>query len=157
MNTSENSPALRYDNILASSRGLTETQSKKVVLFIPKSDIARIDLKFGRSSHRPLLTLILGAIFVPIGLYGIIDFFLRPAGLRYEMGMAAFGLIGGSLIFDTLKKRYFFEVCHSKGISRLVFTKKADLQSILEFCAKATDVHGYQMANKTEQDAAANP
>jgi len=157
MNTSEAATVLRCDNLLASARGLTETQSKKLVLFIPKTGITHIDLKFGRSSHHPFLIFALGAAFVPIGIYGIIDFFIRPAGLRYEMAMAAFGLIGGSLIFDTLKKRFFFEVHHSKKISRLVFTKNANLKDILEFCVQATKVHSYFITDKTEQGAAANP
>jgi hypothetical protein len=149
MSPSENPAVQRYDNLLASARGLTETHGKKVVLFIPKADITRIDLRFGRSGHRPLLTFLLGAILVPIGIYGVVDLFLRPAGLRYEMAMAAFGLIGGSLIFDTLKQRYFLEVSHGGEISRLIFSKNAAQGQVREFCARATETHGYAITDQT--------
>jgi hypothetical protein len=157
MATSESMSVLKCDNLLASSRGLTETYSKKVVLFVPAAEIDHVILKFGHTSHRPILTMILGLIFVPIGIYGLFDLFIRPAGLRYEMGMVAFGLIGGSLIFDTLKKRYFLEVHQMKSTSRLVFSRNATLESILDFCANIEATYHYKVTNATEQDAAANP
>jgi len=148
---SQNATVQRYDNLLASARGLTETHGKKVVLFIPKADITRIDLRFGRSGHRPLLTLLLGTILVPIGVYGVVDLFLRPAGLRYEMAMAAFGLIGGSLIFDTLKQRYFLEVFHGRETSRLIFSGNATQEQVRAFCARAAETHGYAITDQTPE------
>jgi hypothetical protein len=123
MQTSEEKPVLKCDNIVLSSRGIAETHGKKIVIFVPPNEINRIILKFGRSDHRPMLTMSIGIILGLVGVFGLVEFFVAMRGYRYELGMVAFGIIGASLIFDTLKERFFLEIETKKGIQRLVFSK----------------------------------
>jgi hypothetical protein len=115
MQHAEENQNLRCDNILVTPRGIAETCGKKVMIFVPAAEVERITLKYGRSDHRPVFSLSVGLIFALIGVWGLIEFIIATRGYRYELGMVAFGIIGGSLISDTLKQRYFLEVQSSKG------------------------------------------
>jgi hypothetical protein len=115
---------------------MAETDARKVVIFVPAVEIDRVILKFGRSDHRPILTMSIGVVLALIGILGLSEFIVAPRGFRYELGMVAFGLIGGSMIFDALKKRYFFEVHKKKGTCRLVLSKNAQKKDIQDFCEK---------------------
>ncbi|CAN5828501.1 hypothetical protein BH09VER1_BH09VER1_42200 [soil metagenome] len=149
--TSEGS--LRYDNLGASARGLAEIHRDKIVLFARAADIDQVLLKFGHSSHRPILTSALGLLFIPIGAYGLIECLFSPAGFRYEIGLIALGIIGGSLIYDTLKKRYFLEVHHRKEISRLICSRHATRQGVTDFVARIEAAYQYKIAQAIpEQD-----
>lgn len=147
MDAPENSLSLKYDNLGASARGLAEIHRNKIVLFARASQIDSIFLKFGHSSHRPILTLVLGLIFLPIGLYGLIECLFAPAGFRYEIGLIAIGIIGGSLIHDTLKKRFFLEVHHRKEISRLICSRHATRDGITDFVAQIEKAYQYKITN----------
>jgi hypothetical protein len=87
----------------------------------------------------------LGIIFALMGIYGLAEFILAPRGFRYEMGMVFFGFVGGVLIFDAIKKRYFLEVHKSKGDCRLIFSKDAQLTDIQDFCKKIRTIHQYKI------------
>jgi hypothetical protein len=150
MQSSEESSVLRCDNIVLSSRGFAETFGKKVVVFVPSGEIDRVALKFGRSDHRPIVSMSIGFVLVLVGLFGLVEFFIAMKGYRYELGMVAFGLIGASLIIDALKQRYFLEIDTKKGIRRLVFTKNAQKDEIADFCNKAETIYKYQISNDVQ-------
>jgi hypothetical protein len=143
----EDKPVLRCDNILVSPRGIAETAGKKVVFFIPTNDIERIVVNFGRSDHRPIISISIGAVLALVGIFGLVEFFIATRGYRYELGMVAFGLIGSSLIFDALKKRYFLEVYKKKGTCRLVLSKHAKKTDIQDFCQKVRSIYKYDITD----------
>jgi hypothetical protein len=145
MPAEEEKPTLRYDTVLLSPRGIAETHGKKAVIFVPTADIERITLKFGRPEHRPIVSLTIGTVFALVGILGIIEFFRSMRGYRYEIGMMAFGAIGGTIIFDALKERYFFEVHSKNDVRRLVFSKKAQKQEIDDFCKQVGIIYKYQI------------
>ena len=138
-------PVLKCDHMVASSRGIAEAHGKKVVIFVPAAEINRIILKFGRSEHRPIVSLTAGAILSLLGVFGLVDLFLAPRGIRYELGLMALGAIGVSMIFDALKQRYFLEVSKNQAISRLVFSKQAQLKDIREFCHEVRTIYKHDI------------
>lgn len=138
---------LRCDNIVVSPRGIAETSGKKIVIFVPAAEIDRIMVKHGRSDHRPGLSLFIGIVFMLVGAYGLMELMLAPRGYRYELGMIAFGIIGGSLIYDALKQRYFLEVHGKKGTRRLVFSKDAQNGEISEFCNGVRTIYKYDITD----------
>jgi len=148
MDEPENTPSLKYDNLGASTRGLAEIHRNKIVLFARANQIESIFLKFGHSSHRPVLSSIVGIIFLPIGLYGLVECLFAPAGFRYEIGLIALGIIGGSLIHDTLKKRFYLEVHHRSEVSRLICSRHATREGITDFVAKIQAAYQYKITNK---------
>ncbi|MDD5140488.1 MAG: zinc ribbon domain-containing protein [Verrucomicrobiales bacterium] len=147
---SEAKPVLKYDNILVSSRGIAEVHAKRVMIFVPTPEINRVTLKFGRSDHYPILTLSIGIALALVGIFGLTELFEAPRGFRYELGMIAFGLIGGSMIFDTLKKRYFFEVHKRKGVCRLVLSKNAQEKDIQDFCDKVRLTYKHEITDSSK-------
>src|SRR5580692_5705573 len=110
MPPTEEKPVLKYDNIVVSTRGMAEVHGKKVVIFVPAAEIDRVTLKFGRAEHNPMASLCIGGVLALVGIYGLIVFITGKKGNRYDLGLMALGIIGGSLIFDTLKQRYFLEI-----------------------------------------------
>jgi hypothetical protein len=145
MQTQETTSVLKCKNILISLRGLAEVDGKKVVLFVPAAEIDHVILKYGKAEHRPILALLMGVIFALVGVCGLVELILAPRGLRYELGMMFFGFIGGSIIYDALKKRHFLEVHKIKGNCRLVFSKTAPLKDIQDFCEKARVTYKYKI------------
>jgi len=134
---------LKYDTILASDRGITETHKGKVVLFVPAADMEGITLKFGRTGHNPIVSIFMGIVLGVIGIFGLVLTILNPARLRYALGMIALGVIGGSILFDSVKKRYFLEIYKRKDFCRLVFSKQAQLKDIRDFCDKVRETFKY--------------
>ena len=151
MQPAEEKPLLKCDNIIVSSRGITEADGNKVVVFVPANEIERITLKFGRSEHRPIVSLSIGIILALIGLFGLVEIFWATRGWRYEIGMMLLGAIGGSLIFDTLKQRYFLEVSKKVGMSRLVFSKGAQKSAIENFCKEVRAAYKYDITEQLAQ------
>lgn len=146
--TPEAKPVLKCDNIVVSSRGMAENHGKKLIIFVPAAEIERVTLKFGRSDHRPALSLAIGGGLALAGVFGLVQFFLAPRGYRYELGLLAFGIVGGSMIFDTMKEGYFLEVDKKKGMCRLVFSKNAQKKDIDDFCKQVDAVYNYQIQDR---------
>jgi hypothetical protein len=145
MQSSEENQNLKYDNILVTPGGLTEVDSKKVMIFVPAAEIDRIIVKFGRSDHRPIVSLSIGVILALVGVFGLGEFIVATRGYRYELGMMAFGLIGASFIHETLKERYFLEVKTPKGTRRLVLSKNAQKSDLHTFCENIRTIYKYDI------------
>jgi len=148
METKQEPSVLKCHNIIVSAKGMTETHGTKIIIFVPAAEAGQVVLKFGRAEHRPALSLSIGIIMALIGLFGLVEFFIVPRGYRYELGMMTFGVIGGSLIFDTLKQRYFLEVDRKSGICRLVFSKQAQRAEIESFCRDVRTNYQYQIEER---------
>jgi hypothetical protein len=146
MQTTDAAPILKCRNVVASPRGLAEGDGRKAIIFVPAGEVTRIILKYGNPEHRPIVSLLIGGVLGLLGLAGLVELFLAPRGLRYELGMIVFGLIGGSLIFDATKKRYFLEVHKAKGDSRLVFSREASRQEVQDFCEKVRNAYKYDIS-----------
>src|SRR5262249_40463974 len=113
--------------------------------FVPTGEIESVVLKFGRSDHRPVFSISIGIVLALVGVAGVVEFFRAMRGYRYELGMMAFGVIGGSMIFDTLKERYYFEVRGTRGMSRLILSKGVQRAEVEDFCNNVRILYGYQV------------
>jgi hypothetical protein len=143
----DSKPILKCDNILVSSRGMAETDAKKVIVFVPAVEINRITLKYGKPDHRPILTMSVGIVLMMIGIFGLVELIRAPQGFRYELGLVAFGLVGVSMVFDSLKQRFFLEVQKKKGMCRLVLSKNAQKKDIHDFCEKLKSIYNYEVTD----------
>jgi hypothetical protein len=146
MQMTDAAPILKCRNVVVSLRGLAEGDGRKAILFVPSGEVKRIVLKYGNPEHRPIVSLVIGGVMGLLGIIGFVELFLAPRGLRYELGMIFFGLIGGSLIFDATKKRYFLEVHKAKGDCRLVFSRQVSRQEVQDFCEKVRNAYKYDIS-----------
>ncbi|HEV7405417.1 MAG TPA: hypothetical protein VGO11_20910 [Chthoniobacteraceae bacterium] len=149
MSSPEPPARLQYDNLVVSPRGISELHGRKVMLFVPGPQIERMTLRFGRTDHRPLLTLTAGLLLAAVGVLGIVQFGVSPKGIRWELGMVALGGLGASMIYDTLKQRYFLAVHQRKLDSHLVFSKRAQREEIQAFCDRIREVYRYDIHDAT--------
>jgi hypothetical protein len=147
METTEEKPVLKYDTIVVSQRGMAEVHGKKIILFVPAAEIDRVRLKFGRSEHNPIVSVSIGILLALVGVFGLIVFFTGKKGNRYDLGLVALGIIGGSLIFDALKQRYFLEVIRKNDVCRLVLSKDAKKNDVDELCNKIKTIYKYQITD----------
>ena len=146
MQTTDAAPILKCQNVVASPRGLAEGDGRKAIVFVPAAEVNRVVLRFGNPEHRPLMSLVIGGVLALLGLAGLVELFLATRGWRYETGMIFFGLIGGSLIFDATKKRYYLEVHKTKGDFRLVFSRQASRPEVQDFCEKVRSTYKYDIS-----------
>ena len=153
MQATENLPVLRCDNVLVSARGITEAHGNKVMIFVPAAEIERMTLRLGRSDYHPIVTLTIGIVLSVLGVVGLVGLVVAPVLFRYELGLALFLMLGGSLIFDGLKVRYFLEVYVKRGTRRVVFSKNARRKDIQDFCEKVAAVYKHQIVDATQGNA----
>jgi hypothetical protein len=147
MPSTDKPTTLKYDTIAVTPRGMAETHGKKIVIFVPTAEINRIALKFGRAEHRPVVSLTIGILLALVGIWGIIACLNPAKENRYYLGLVALGIFGGSIIFDTLKKRYFLEVDKKNDTCRLVFSKKAKKNEIDDFCNKVRTTYKHEITD----------
>lgn len=151
MQSTEEKPTLKCDHIVMAQRGIAEVHGRKTILFVPAEEITRIKLRFGRPEHRPMVSISIGLILAVTGVWGVYLFFAGNKGNRYYLGLVAIGIIGGSLIFDALKQRYFLEVENKKGMCRLVFSKDVKSGDIADFCNKIKTSYNYEVIDEIRQ------
>jgi len=111
--------------------------------------IIRVTLKYGRSDDRPIFTMSIGIGLSLVGTFGLIEMVVASGGIRYELAMAAFGIVGGSMIFDTVKQRFFLEVQKKKDVSRLVLSKNAKKKDFQDFCQQLRSIYRYDITDAT--------
>ena len=148
MQPAETKETLKYDNIVVSPRGIAEASGKKAVVFVPADEIERITLHFGKSDHRPMVSIALGVVFILVGVFGLVEMVWSMRGYRYKIAMVALGLIGASFINDALKQRFFLEVQGKKGARRLILSKNAERSGIHEFCNQVRTIYKYDIADQ---------
>jgi len=108
---------------------------------VDRNSIDAIYLKYGAASKHPVAQLIIGFILIGIGCYPILGVIrmLTEGGLTissYFIGALLSLPIGCAVVFDLIKKQYFFEVMHKCGREIIVLTgSTADEISEITSCA----------------------
>ncbi len=145
MNTGINE--ITYLSVIISEQGIYEKDSVLAPLFIPKSEINRIELVKGVGAERPLLGFLFGFGILAICfvfLSDLIIWFKRGGILEGDTLLSfAFLPLGFWLIFYALRKRFFLLV-HTKSDERkVVFKGRVELKELSEFISRARDKFGY--------------
>ena len=149
MKPPEDKPTLTCENIVVAPRGIMEVQSKKIINLVPTSEIDRLTLKFGRSSLHPVLAIITGGTLSLVGVFGVAALIMAPREYSVELALVLLGMIGGFMLAEALKTRFFLDVEQKKGFCRLVFSKHAELKDIREFCEQVKTVYRYKIADES--------
>lgn len=62
---------LQYLNIVASEMGLAEMNGSRRIIFIPKEQVQKVEIRYGSQAERPLVQGISGLIFIGLGIIGL--------------------------------------------------------------------------------------
>jgi hypothetical protein len=131
----QSSPSLSFLNITASEKGLSEFNGGRRIIFIPKKQIQSIEFKSGSLAERPLAQAIFGLLLLTAlgfaGIYLLIE--NSVYGLRWGLGFLLFGGLGGFMLYEALRKGYFFQVTSSNDSRKLVVKGKIRKEDLSEF------------------------
>jgi hypothetical protein len=138
---------LSYLNIVVSEKGLSEFSHGQRIIFIPKEQIQRIEIKFGSQAERPLVQVMLGLLLTGLGLVGL--FLLISGGfaeLRWGIGFILFGGLGVFCLYEVFRKGYYLHVISSNDMRKLVIKGAVQKMELSEFI-KAAVQFGYIFQN----------
>lgn len=142
-NTVSDAEQVSYLNITFSKKGVSEFSGKRRVVFVPREEIQRIQIKTGSRAERPLVQSIAGVVLLGLGLVGLRLFIANGVTfLRWEAGFLLFGGVGGWLLLEALRKGHYLLVICNKGSRKLVFDKKINEPELAQFLKNAAGL-GY--------------
>jgi hypothetical protein len=134
---------LSYLNIEISERGLSEFNSGKRAVFIPKEQICKIETRFGSAAERPGLQLAAGALLAGMGVAGIAMIAASGMrGVRWGYGFIFFGCMGAWLLYETFISCHYLLVTCQSEIRKLVFHGKFDACEFSKIAKNAAEL-GY--------------
>lgn len=148
---------IRLGNILVSDDGISELMENRPVMNIARNDIVSAKLEFVSGAQRPLVSLIAGVVLLSIGGYPLIrlagiavDFFshgLVPVSFMkvfvYLIMFALFfGLLGGYLLHQALKKKWCIVIVGRVRNEKAVLGGTEAPDELLNFIRSAKDAHG---------------
>lgn len=139
---------LQLESVRISAAGAAEMDGARPLLFLPREEIVRMEVRYGSAAERPLVSAVLGVILiiiaiVPLGV--VIVAMLRGAGaVTAKLATAVVFAIPGWWLLDlSLRRRFYLAVTLRRDERKLVFHKTADREAIEDFVAKAKLRFGY--------------
>ena len=145
--TTPESRQLLYLNVAVSEKGLTELSGHRRVVFVPRGQIQRIEIKFGLQAERPLAQGITSAVLIVLGIVGL--HLIVTGGLstlRWALGFIVFGALGVFLLWGSLRRGHYLRVICSNDIRKLAFkgtVRRVELSSFIKSAAQ----FGYNFQN----------
>ena len=127
---------LSYLNIVLSEKGVSEFSHGQRMIFVPKEQIQRIEIKFGSRAERPLVQIILGLLLVGLGF----------VELRWGIGFILFGGLGVFCLYEVIRKGYYLHVISSNDARKVVIKGAIQKTELAKFI-KAAVQFGYIFQN----------
>jgi hypothetical protein len=138
---------LQLESVRLSADGAAEMDGTRRIIFVPRAEIERLELRHGSGSERPIVTAVVG--FALLALSGmpivmLINAF-RGSGTFDIKIIAAVGFIIPALwLLDlSLRRRWMIVVHARKDTRKLVFHKTKDRAKIERFFNDARSRFGY--------------
>ncbi len=140
---------IQFSSIRVSSDCIDEVDRHLVAVSISKTEIKRIELRYGIGSERPAIQLLLGLVFFGIGCFFLVDLvlWLFWGGTAYDVEALAIGLIplGGWLMCNAVRKKYFLFIHLASDRRKLVFKGKFEQSDLLAFIDEAIEKFGFNI------------
>jgi hypothetical protein len=131
-------------NVIASARGLVETDHGKQVQFIPRETITDVSLYYGCAAHRPVLETIFGCLLLVVGVFGLWN--LLAAGTwSYDLALMGLGVLGSSMLLDVFRNYYFLRITTETTHFKIKFETRARADEIESFCERLADRWHYRV------------
>jgi len=145
----EHSDPLRFDTVSFSERGAFEIEGNRALVFVPRSEVQRLELAYASGAERPLVTGVAGAAVTLLSLVPgvlLIMAALHGGGAFPARWLLAGGFVvpGAWMLHLSVRKRWVVLVHTSRGIRRLIFQGATDRSAMEEFLGRARARFGYQ-------------
>lgn len=138
---------LAHLNVEISERGISEFSGGKRIVFVPKEEIRKIEVRFGSRAERPFVQLIGALLLLGIGFAGLlmtIDSGMR--GFRWGAGFLVFGGFGIWFLHELFSKSHYFQVVCNNDKRKLVIRGKFEAVEFSKFIKDAAEL-GYNFEN----------
>jgi hypothetical protein len=137
---------IECENILVSERGVFEVQAGKQIDGVTRRDIEAIRVGYASAANRPILEGIIGAALSVLGIKGILLCYVSLKGLLHYVILIVLGVIGASMLWDVLKRRYVLYVRARTGRThKLSFSVGAYPADIEIFFKKVRERFGLEI------------
>lgn len=132
---------VQYLTVEASSEGIAETDHGRRVVSVPRSEIVRIELRYGVASERPILIGLIGLVVLVASLWPIkVLYDVLTKGGTFYTGMiwiSAFFVLGAWLIGSAVRRRLHLLVHTRRGQRKLIFQGDVEWASVVDFIEAA--------------------
>jgi hypothetical protein len=143
--------------IHVSSRGFSSIENGRAVAFVPRDEIQRIVLRYGRTAPRPIGQLVVGTVLVIAGLFPakcIINWFTRDHVIVSPLFyLVALMPVGVYQMFTAFKTGYLLEVTTRRGCRKLALNPKAAAIEIDTLVHDAQVIFGDRIERDSRWDA----
>lgn len=139
---------LQLECVRISASGAAEMDRARPLLFLPRAEIVRMELRYGSAAERPLVTAVLGILLIAVAIAPVVLLaFTARNGEAYPtwrfLTATAFLVPGWWLLDLSLRRRFYLAVTMRRDARKLVFHKTTDRQAIEQFVASAKSRFGY--------------
>jgi len=116
---------------------LCEIDDGSIAIRVPITEVKRVVLGYGFQSPHPILQMILGLVFICMGVFAALAFlnFLVQGGAfpKLGAGLIAFGFIGVWLVAKGINRGFYLDVISAQGRRRLGFDDEASPEKMRSF------------------------
>ncbi len=143
-------PIIEVGGIRFEETKISNVQDKRVFASINRSDISKLDFRWGILSQRPVLQVIFGVVLSLFGLSVVrfIYMWLTYGGkaFDYQILLVLLLPIGGWVIVDALKVGYFLSIeLRSGSKDKMTFQEKQNLNSLEELSRQLQSKLNYEV------------
>lgn len=143
---------LRCLSVELSSKGITELDGARAVVFLPRDEIVRAELRRGISGERPIAQFVFAALFSALSVASllIVRAWWLHGGLisvKVVPGMALAPL-GPWLIWSTLRPAYYLHVRTQDDVRKIVFRGRAHRADIEACLRRANMLFGFEITSR---------
>jgi hypothetical protein len=138
----------QLDSVRIGRSGVAEMDQGRAVIFLPRSDILRIELVFGSGAERPFIVAALGLVFAAVAVGSVVTAVLAllRCGARIPVALfsgVAFFVPAWWLINLGVRKQWYLRVHTRKGSRKLLFQTLSNELEIRKFVETARNRFGY--------------
>jgi hypothetical protein len=148
---------MRYLNVEFKEDGIREYDRYLVAVFLPLSEIQRVELSYGTVAERPLIQIVVGFSLLVLGCAFLEDLLLRLVFqmpfYKYLAAGIALVPLGVWLVYEGFSKGYLLLVTTAKDTRKIVFRGPVDQQALLSFVTSVQEIKKIEI----QVGAAINP
>jgi hypothetical protein len=124
----------KCSDVIASDRGIIETEAGRQMQLVPRESIRSITLRYGSAAHRPVLEMIAGMALTSASVFDLSRIVVTGKWSRYDIGILVFGLIGGYMIYSVARKTHYLHIITDSTHFKIRFSPNATKEEIKLFC-----------------------